>query len=57
MPKDQRTDNVVPIFKEGSDPGNYRLLSLMSILGKIIEWLSLNSINKGLETKNIINAS
>ncbi|CAJ0931778.1 unnamed protein product, partial [Ranitomeya imitator] len=39
VPQDWRIANVVPIFKKGSksDPGNYRPVSLTSIVGKIFE--------------------
>ncbi|CAJ0929619.1 unnamed protein product [Ranitomeya imitator] len=39
VPQDWRIANVVPIFKKGSksEPGNYRPLSLTSIVGKIFE--------------------
>ncbi|CAJ0957874.1 unnamed protein product [Ranitomeya imitator] len=38
-PQDWRIANVVPIFKKGSksEPGNYRPVSLTSIVGKIFE--------------------
>ncbi|XP_059578763.1 RNA-directed DNA polymerase from mobile element jockey isoform X1 [Alligator mississippiensis] len=39
VPEDWKRANVVPIFKKGrkEDPGNYRPVSLTSILGKIFE--------------------
>ncbi|CAJ0963706.1 unnamed protein product [Ranitomeya imitator] len=39
VPQDWRIANVVPIFKKGSksEPGNYRPVSLTSIVGKIFE--------------------
>lgn len=41
LPIDWRTANVVPIFKKGSktDPGNYRPLSLTTVVCKIMERL------------------
>ena len=46
MPKDWRKANVTPIFKKGKedDPGNYRLVSLTSIPGKVMEQLILETI-------------
>ena len=48
VPEDWRKANVTPIFKKGKkeDPGNYRLLSLTSILGKVMEQLILDVIIK-----------
>jgi len=39
VPKDWRKDSVTPVFKKGKkeDPGNYRPVSLTSILGKLVE--------------------
>jgi len=39
VPEDWRKANVTPIFKKDKkeDPGNYRPLSLTSILGKVME--------------------
>ena len=39
VPDDWKIANVVPIFKKGKreDPGNYRPVSLTSILGKLFE--------------------
>ena len=39
IPEDWRNANVVPIFKKGSrfEPGNYRPVSLTSVVGKLLE--------------------
>ena len=39
VPHDWRSANVVPIFKKGDpgDPGNYRPVSLTSVVGKLME--------------------
>ena len=42
MPKDWRKASVTPVFRK--DPGNYRLVSLTSILGKMMEQLILDVI-------------
>jgi len=48
VPKDWRKVSVTPIFKKGKkeDPGNYRLVSLTSISGKVMEQLILEVIIK-----------
>jgi len=55
VPEDWRKANVAPIFKKGKkeDPGNYRLVSLTSIRGKMMEQLILEVINKQVEEKVI----
>eukprot|EP00061_Rhincodon_typus_P006832 g27877.t1 len=37
--EDWRVENVVPLFKKGSEdkPGNYRPVSLASVVGKLLE--------------------
>ncbi|GAB0204772.1 mitochondrial enolase superfamily member 1 [Grus japonensis] len=56
MPEDWRKANVTPVFKKGKkeDPGNYRLVSLTSIPGKMMEQLILGVINKHVEEKKVI---
>ena len=43
VPEDWRVANVTPLFKKGSreefELGNYRPVSLMSIVGKLLETL------------------
>jgi len=47
VPEDSRKANSTPIFKKGKeeDPGNYMLVSLTSILGKVMEQLILDVIS------------
>ncbi|GAB0183195.1 mitochondrial enolase superfamily member 1 [Grus japonensis] len=46
FPADWRLANVMPIYKKGrkEDPGNYRPVSLTSVLGKVMEQIVLSSI-------------
>ncbi|KAK4810492.1 hypothetical protein QYF61_004272 [Mycteria americana] len=46
LPEDWRKAKVTPIFKKGKkeDPGNYRPVSLTSILRKVVEQLILDTI-------------
>jgi len=59
VPEDWRKANVTPIFKKGKkeDPRNYRLLSLTSILGKVMEQLILEVIIKHVKEKKDIRSS
>jgi len=59
VPEDWRKPNVTPVFKKGKkeDPRNYRLVSLTSILGKMMEQLILEVIIKQVEEKKVIRSS
>ena len=59
VPEDWRRANVIPIFKKGKkeDSGNYRLVSLTSIPGKVMEQLILDVISKPIEVKKVIRSS
>jgi len=59
VPEDWRKANVTPVFKKGKkeDTGNYRPVSLTSILGKVMERLILEVINKQVEEKKVIRSS
>ena len=52
VPKACRKANVTPIFKKGKkeDPGNYRLVSLTLIPGKVI----LKTISRHIKNEKII---
>ena len=56
VPKDWKKASVTPIFKKGKkeDSGNYRPVSLTSILGKVMEQLILEVIIKQVEEKKVI---
>lgn len=49
-PNDWKKANVIPICKE-EDPGNYRLVSLTLIPGKVIEQLILETIPSPMNSK------
>ncbi|KFP33053.1 RNA-directed DNA polymerase from mobile element jockey, partial [Colius striatus] len=53
VPEDWRKANVTPAFKkdEKDDLGNYRLVSLTSIPGKVMEQLILKVVNKHMKDK------
>ncbi|CAM5091339.1 unnamed protein product [Eretmochelys imbricata] len=51
VPYDWRIANIVPIFKKGkkSDPGNYRPVSLTSVVCKVLEKILKEKIVKDIE--------
>ena len=55
-PSAWRKANVVPIYKKGpkSDPGNYRPVSLTSVVCKIMEVILRDSITEHLESNNLL---
>ena len=59
VPEDWRTANVTPIFKKGSKAsvGNYRPVSLTSVLCKVMEGILKDSLMKHLLQNNILNES
>jgi len=59
VPEDWRKASVTSVFKKGKkeDPGNYRPVSLTSILGKTMEQLILEVIIKQVEEKKVIRSS
>ncbi|KFQ30983.1 RNA-directed DNA polymerase from mobile element jockey, partial [Merops nubicus] len=56
VPEDWRKASVTPVFKKGKkeDPGNYRPVSLTSIPGKMMEWLTLEVISEHKEEKKVL---
>ena len=59
VPEYFRKANVTPIFKNGdrSEAGNYRSISLTSIVGKLMESIIRDHIVEHLETYNLMNDS
>src|SRR5215813_11252394 len=56
VPRDWRHANVVPIFKKGDrgEPGNYRPVSLTSIVGKLMETIIKERLSEYLEENEIL---
>lgn len=50
-----KISKVIPIFKKGrtDDPGNYRPISLVPIIAKIVEWLLAKQIAEYFENNNL----
>jgi len=59
VPEDWRKASVTPVFKKGKkeDPGNYRLVSLTSIPGKMMGQIILEVIINQVEEKKAIRGS
>lgn len=56
VPEDWKVANVTPIFKKGprDNPGNYRPISLTSIVGKMLESIIADRMVDHLESHNLI---
>ncbi|KFO70702.1 hypothetical protein N303_03709, partial [Cuculus canorus] len=56
VPLDWRLADVVPIYKKGcrEDAGNYRPVSLTSVLGKVMEQVILSAIMKHMQENRVI---
>uniref|UniRef100_K7F032 Reverse transcriptase domain-containing protein n=1 Tax=Pelodiscus sinensis TaxID=13735 RepID=K7F032_PELSI len=56
VPNDSKVANVTPIFKKDSR-GNYRLVSLTSVPGKLVETIVKNKIVRHVEEHNLLDKS
>ena len=56
VPEDWKKARVVPIYKSGSraDPGNYRPISLTSVLGKILEHIISSQMWEHIQSEDIL---
>jgi hypothetical protein len=56
VPKEWKCANVVPVYKSGgkSDPNNYRPISLLPIIGKVMESIVNDHLRKHLFDQNLI---
>ena len=59
VPSEWKNANVTPIFKKGSktDPGNYRPVSLTSVICKVMESILKDSLMLHLTSNNILKIS
>lgn len=60
MPGQWGKENVSPVFAKKDkkeDPGNYRLFSLTSVLGKVMEKLMLEMLFRHMENKKASRSS
>ncbi|GAB0184021.1 mitochondrial enolase superfamily member 1 [Grus japonensis] len=59
VPQDWRKENVTPIFKKDKkeEPGNYRLVSLTLIPGKVMEQLIMETISRHMKDKKLLRSS
>ncbi|GAB0188263.1 mitochondrial enolase superfamily member 1 [Grus japonensis] len=59
VPVDWRLANVTPIYKKGwkEDLGNYRPVSLTSVLGKVMEQIILSAIMQHVQDNQVIRPS
>ena len=56
VPRDWRTAHIIPIFKKGSrsKAGNYRPISLTSVIGKVLERIIRDQVTEHLDRHSLI---
>ncbi|KFP90062.1 hypothetical protein N311_00777, partial [Apaloderma vittatum] len=56
VPADWKSANITPVYTKGrkNDPGNYRPVSLTSVLGKLMEQIILSSIMQHMQDNQMI---
>ncbi|KAK4831532.1 LOW QUALITY PROTEIN: hypothetical protein QYF61_018134, partial [Mycteria americana] len=59
VPVDWRLASVTPIYKKGwkGDPGNYKAVSLTSVMGKVMEQIILSAITWHVQDKQVVRPS
>ena len=60
MPEVWKTAHLVPVLKKGKDktnPGSYRLITLLSCVGKLMERVITRRLTWFLETNNVFSPS
>lgn len=58
VPEDRRKANITPVFTKGKEnPADYRLVSLASVPGKVLEYLILQNISRHMKDKRVSDSS
>lgn len=59
VPGNQKKGNITSFFNKGrkEDPGNNRLVSFMSVAGKVMEWILLKEMLRHMQAEKVIRDS